>query len=111
MKKAEIADRFTILVLKSEAGLQVEKELHKFQKETEDVPDDLMDKLYVVNAKMWEIEEQAEHSKENIVNAGELFIKQRELNKERVAIKNEISNHFNENRELKSYDVSHPDQQ
>lgn len=103
MTKAEIVDRYTILRLKSEHGLDVKKELRALSDEVDNVPDTFIERLYSVNAQMWEIEDMAELGGEGLEDMGRLFHKQRELNKTRVKIKNEIARHFKEVEEQKLF--------
>ena len=103
MKIAEIVDRYIILRLKGEHGLDVSKELKAFENEIKDVPEELLQKLYEINARMWEIEDMAELGGDGLEDMGRLFHKQRELNKTRVAIKNEIARYFKEVEEQKLF--------
>ena len=103
MRIAEIVDRYTILRLKSEHGLDVEKPLKAFKKIAMTAPEALVQKLYEINAQMWEIEDMAELGGEGLEDMGRMFHKQRELNKARVAVKNEIAQHFKEEMELKLF--------
>ena len=103
MTKAEVVDRYTILRLKKEHGLDVAKELNAFEKEIKDVPDTFVERLYEVNSYMWSIEDMAELGGEGLEDMGRLFHKQRELNKTRVKIKNEIARHFKEVEEQKLF--------
>ena len=95
LSQADIADRITILTLKYEAGFkEVLSELTELSYECR-VSVDLIDALYRVNKQAWEAVLQVTEHFENrkILSDTELIDwcrKAHVLNKERIALKNQI---------------------
>ncbi|MFA5889100.1 MAG: hypothetical protein WC857_02620 [Candidatus Paceibacterota bacterium] len=112
MSLAEIIDRYTILKLKKErmSGLtsdqvlyekpSLEKEyglygqaIDRFRQKDTEIEEEWINKLYEINAKIWDIESDIRQGKEKILGlkeVGRRAIVIRELSEVRVAVKNEI---------------------
>ena len=108
LSQADITDRMTILTLKYEAGFtEVLAELGKLVDECL-VSSDLIEALYSVNRQAWEAVLQVTEHFENrkILPDAELIDwcrKAHVLNKERIALKNQISEKFKQNKERKTW--------
>ena len=102
MPLPEILDRLSILKLKieriGEPHLKYElkayeKAIDEFKKRGMGIKEEWLDKLYDINGKIWDLESDIRKGKENKLGLGEVgrrAIAIRELNKQRVSIKNEI---------------------
>ena len=110
MNDGEIADRYSILLLKSERlkDENIDGEMEVFQREVDKKPylKPFIDKLYIANGKTWDLESDIRRGKENelgLEEVGRRAIAIRECNKERIAIKNEC----NEGRWFAEVKVNH----
>jgi len=71
---------------------------------------DLIDRLSIINNKIWHLEEKLRSGKEETLELDELgsrAITIRDLNKQRIAIKNEINRRFDKNNYFEEIKVSH----
>ncbi len=108
MTIAEIADRYSICLLKQErTDLNVDNELAYYKEELDQFPDVWLavTMLYVVNGSIWDLEFDIRRGKEEelgLEEVGRRAIKIREFNKERITIKNQINEKYNQGfKELK----------
>lgn len=102
MKLAEVADKYTILMIKSQKGLPVSyAELEEYQKECVD-NNVVVHTLHAINIGIWHVESQIT-KEESLEKIGELYLKLRRLNHDRITEKNRISKEYNEPLELKQY--------
>jgi len=102
MPLAEVLDRLSILKLKIERINEphLKKELNvfneaiqKFKNKGIKIKDNWLNDLYKINAKIWDLEADIRKGKENelgLEEVGRRAILIRNLNKERVSIKNKI---------------------
>jgi len=71
---------------------------------------DLMDKLSIVNNKIWHLEADIRDGKENELGweeVGRRAVQVRDLNRERIAIKNEINRRFDKDNYFKEIKINH----
>lgn len=102
---SDMIDRLTILFLKVDHGYYallpqledyvkgVAEEMSKFDTNTRNKVLELKTQLYITNSKIWNLESDIRLGKENklgIKEVGERALKIRDINAERVRIKNEI---------------------
>lgn len=98
----DILDRYSIVKLKSErTAIDCSAELTALSKEIEDYTDidEFVEKLYIVNGKIWDLEADIRQEKEALLGleeVGRRAIKIRQFNGERVFIKNQVNSKFNE---------------
>ena len=102
MPLAEVLDRLSILKLKveriNEPHLKKEqdsfnKAIQQFKNEGIKINDSWLNELYIINAKIWDLESDIRKGKEGelgLEEVGKRAILIRNLNRERVAIKNRI---------------------
>jgi len=100
---SDIADRYSILLLKSRRtneNLENEIELYKnIIHQYGDGVNYFIDDLYNVNSKIWDLEYDIRRGKENelgLDEVGKRAIEIRDLNKQRIAIKNRMVDFYNE---------------
>ena len=115
MPKSEIADRLSITMLKHErTANNLFEEMYSYWdalSDTDTVPYDILDyvkKLKDVNGQIWDLEADIRAGKEGelgLEEVGRRAIKIRELNKQRVSIKNEMVEKYNEG--FKDIKVNH----
>lgn len=91
----DLADRYSILVLKKEIGLPVNDELNEIKEELKiffrtDGVSDLFNELLKSNRKQWELEDELRTSS-SLEEAGSTALKIRECNSNRVTLKNKIN--------------------
>lgn len=103
MPISEIADRYSICLLKSERlrNENIEAELNKLKEEISQFKNVLsfVERLYEVNGKIWDLEADIRSGKEEklgLEEVGRRAIMIRDLNKQRISIKNEMVECFNE---------------
>jgi hypothetical protein len=102
MPISEIADRYSIALLKSErANAENELEIHTLHKELVQYSDvmEFVSKLKEVNGKIWDLESDIRKGKEGELGfeeVGRRAIEIRELNKIRVGYKNEMVKKYEE---------------
>ena len=102
MPISEIADKFSILRLKSErTDLDVIAEIALYRSAFDQYHniDTFVDSLYNINGMIWNLESDLRSGKEGklgLEEIGRRAIEIRNLNNTRVAIKNEIVNKFNQ---------------
>lgn len=109
MPISEIADRYSICLLKSERlkNENIEAELNALKDEISQYKSiyDFVERLYKVNGEIWDLESDIRSGKEEklgLEEVGRRAIMIRDLNKQRISIKNEIVECFNEGfREIK----------
>lgn len=92
MPQHEIADRLSILILKWVNGLSVKEELVEYSKDFK-ITGKFLD-LLRVNSDIWKLESAIRQGKEDTLpleEVGRRALAIRDLNKERIAIKNEIA--------------------
>ena len=105
MSNWEIADKYTILKIKLEKGLDCEEQFRLFEKEIEHIDKDLLKDLYEINLEMWLHEEVLTMviASEDYHRVGLLYASLRDLTNQRTAAKNRIAEKYDKFRELKKY--------
>jgi hypothetical protein len=102
MQIGEIADRYSILMLKSErTDLDVKSELAEYKNAVSEYEkiDIFIEKLKLINGRIWDLESDIRKGKENelgLEEVGQRAIMIRDINSERVACKNEITVYYAE---------------
>ena len=96
---AEIADKYTILLLKQEAGLIVHEDVQEYEKALQGVD---WQELYAINQQMWDHEEIISTTTD-LNSIGEHYLALRSLTLKRVAAKNKIAVQYGEHLEVKGY--------
>jgi len=103
MPISEIADRYSITLLKSERieGLNLQDELNTYKQELDKYNNiqPFIDRLYTINGEIWDLESDIRKGKENIFGleeVGRRAILIRGKNKIRVGIKNEMVEKYKE---------------
>ena len=102
MPVSEIADRYSICLLKQERTTEnLDEELALYEKELKNYPNvmEFVDLLYDINGKIWDLESDIRMGREGELGfeeVGRRAIKIRDLNKNRIAIKNMIVKEYNE---------------
>ena len=102
MQPSDLADRYTILKIKKENGLKVEKELQAYQGEVKDIDPNLLEKLYTVNKAMWVMEDIISEIKDRL-EIGVKYMWLRRMTLVRNKVKNEITKKHGGFKELKKY--------
>jgi len=99
----EVVDRFSIVKLKSEriGGDEIKEELEEYGKAIEnfrvngiEIKQEWVDKLYEINGKQWDLENEMRKAKENgpdLKKMGQVYIEIQKSNKRRTSVKNEIA--------------------
>jgi len=111
MSISEIVDRYTIALLKFEKlGEDMEAELKLYRDEMRSYPDieHYQVKLFEINSRIWELEASLRAGKEDellLAVVGSTAILIRDTNRERVAVKNEMVEHYKEG--FKDVKVNH----
>lgn len=112
MPISEIADRYSICLLKSErTNENMKSELEIYEKELKHYNGNVfhyVDKLYEINGEIWSLESDIRKGREEelgLEEVGRRAIKIREWNKKRVAIKNQMVDLFEEG--FKDIKVNH----
>ena len=102
MQIGEIADRYSILLLKLErTELDVSEEVEQYQaalKSYENIGS-WITKLYMINGRVWDLESDIRKGKEGelgLSEVGQRALKIRDINSERVACKNKITEFYSE---------------
>jgi|TARA_R110002020_G_scaffold192200_4_gene392212 hypothetical protein len=105
MPLAEVVDRFTILCIKLEKGLDCIKELDSYRTSIERVDKALVNKLRTINKQMWEAEEVITELIENneYTKVGRKYKALRRLTIERNVAKNQIAGRHGEYQNIKKY--------
>jgi hypothetical protein len=103
MPISEIADRYSIVLLKNERieNIDLSDELALYKKELENYEniDSYVDRLYKINGEIWDLESDIRKGKEKKIGleeVGRRSILIREKNKIRVGIKNEMVDKYEE---------------
>lgn len=103
MPISEIADRYSITLLKSERieGVNLQDELNTYKQELDKYNDiqPFIDRLYTINGEIWNLESDIRKGKENLLGleeVGRRAIMIRGKNKIRVGIKNEMVEKYEE---------------
>jgi hypothetical protein len=102
MQIGEIADRYSILMLKSErTDLDVKSELVEYENAVNGYEkiNTFIERLKSINGRIWDLESDIRKGKENelgLEEVGKRAIMIRDINGERVACKNEITIHYTE---------------
>ncbi len=103
MPISEIADRYSITLLKNERieGVNLTDELNTYLKELNKYEgiQNYLDRLYQINGEIWDLESDIRKGKENILGleeVGRRAIAIRGKNKIRVSIKNEMVEKYEE---------------
>ena len=103
MPISEIADRYSITLLKSERieGVSLQDELNTYKQELDKYKDiqQYIDRLYIINGEIWDLESDIRKGKENLLGleeVGRRAIIIRGKNKIRVGIKNEMVEKYEE---------------
>lgn len=93
--KGEIADRYTILLIKQSVGLDVAQELATYAEAIAGIPPEIIPQLKQANRVIWAIEDAAKfmEAEEPIPSQalGVLYTLARAWNKRRVALKNAVN--------------------
>lgn len=101
---AELADKYTILMIKREHAFEVEDEMLSLSQQ---VPQSLnwigMRELFKINSKMWDLEEEITANVEDLETVGRLYLELRELSLQRVDAKNKIAREHGEPEEDRKY--------
>ena len=105
MPLAEVVDRFTILCIKLEKGLDCIKELDSYRTSLERVDKALVNKLRTINKQMWEAEEVITEliEKKEYTKVGRKYKTLRRLTLERNVAKNQIAGRYGEYQNIKKY--------
>ena len=110
----DIVDRYSICKLKQERlSIDNNSEIDALSREIDNYKDikSYVDKLYDINAKIWNYESDIRKGNEDILGLEEIgrrAIKIREYNSQRVSLKNEINSKYNEGfKEIKMNHGSH----
>ena len=106
MPASEIADRFTILLLKVGHGVRCDGELIAYARAWDETAlgVDLLVDLFAQNAAIWQLEAQVRQGKEDelgLEEVGRRALAIRDLNAKRIAAKNRIAELTNGFREVK----------
>lgn len=116
VSKADLCDRYTILLLKDSRlpdNPNVRRELAAYEAALLSRKlDNFIERLYIVNAQIWHLEADIRAGKEGelgLEEVGRRALKIRDLNRERIAIKNEIAEKFGEFIEVKGQHASEKD--
>lgn len=103
MPISEIADRYSITLLKNERieGVNLTNELNIYREELNKYEDiqNYLDRLYQINGEIWDLESDIRKGKENLLGleeVGKRAIMIRGKNKIRVGIKNEMVEKYEE---------------
>ena len=96
MPASEVADRFTILLLKVGHGVAVADELMLFAAacDEEGLTAEVLADLFLRNAAIWQLEAQVRQGKEGelgLEEVGRRALAIRNINAERIAVKNRIA--------------------
>lgn len=97
VKPADLADRYTILKLTRErTDAPISEEFYRYKNacSIHAIPRRLVDELYDVNGRIWDLEADIRKGKENelgLSEVGRRALAIRDLNRERIAIKNRIA--------------------
>jgi len=87
MPIAEVADRYTILLIKKEHGLNVDEDLEQYKSALRGVH---TLSLYIINKAMWVLED-AISVECNMASIGATYLELRKLTLERTTAKNKIA--------------------
>jgi chromosome segregation ATPase len=104
MPISEIADRYSIVLLKHERieNANLSKELKIYRKELDKYKKDIdsfIKRLYEINGEIWDLESDIRKGKEKLLGleeVGRRAIHIREKNKKRISIKNEMVEKYEE---------------
>ena len=102
MQIGEIADRYSILLLKLErTDLNIKQELIQYSNAIKNYTgiSEWVEKLREINGRVWDLEADIRQGKEGklgLEEVGRRALKIRDINNERVACKNEITKIYNE---------------
>ncbi len=99
---AEVIDRYTILLLKYQNGINVEKELAPYLEAVVDYAEMYSDRLYDINSRMWELEDRITEEG-NLKKVGALYMQLRDLTLQRMEVKNEITKKYGGFKEKKNF--------
>lgn len=110
--KADLCDRFSILKLKEErlpADIRIQRELRCYEGALLGLRmHEYLGRLYTVNAQIWDLEADIRQgallnpqTEAEFAEIGRRAIQIRDLNAQRIAIKNEIAERFKEFHEVK----------
>ena len=112
MPLSEIADRLSILHLKMQRlphNDKVAREFDAYSAESHEVPPLYVHRLYEVNGKIWDLEADIRQGKEGTLGleeVGRRALAIRDLNAQRIAIKNELAAALGEFIEVKGNHAS-----
>lgn len=88
----ELADRYSILLIKKMHGLDCGKELKELRKEMQHISSELLAKFVGINRQMWDLEDRITAS-QDLTEIGRLYLQLRGLTKERAELKRELKNY------------------
>lgn len=97
MQISEVADRYTICMLKAErTDEDMKSELQYYGNELDEYPEvnNFIRQLYIINGRIWDLEADLRKGKEGelgLEEVGQRAIEIRNLNKIRVQLKNQIT--------------------
>ena len=105
MANWEIVDKFTILQIKLEKGLDCEEQYFEYLKETNKIDKKLIKELYDINREMWMYEELITFAlgDKEFEKIGRLYYELRNLTHKRTEAKNKIADKYDKFKELKKY--------
>jgi hypothetical protein len=99
MPMAVLADKFTILTLKLERGLDVKDEWNAYREAVGDLD---VDELMNINLQMWNLEELIS-VETDLAKIGAYYLALRGMTAQRIAAKNAIAKRYGEYLEVKDY--------
>lgn len=105
IQASDLIDRYSILTLKSHrSDVDVTAELNEYKSAISELPNSdtaisFANRLYEVNGMIWDLESDIRNYKEDelgMEEVGRRALQIRDLNKDRIAIKNEITSFYND---------------
>ena len=101
MPLADVADRYTILLLKLEHGLKVQEDLGPYIELLDWYAVDYTE-LMRINRRMWDLENEIT-AERDLARIGALYLALRKMTVKRVEAKNRIAQSVNQPQEAKNY--------
>lgn len=104
VQPADIVDRYSILLLKSKHGIDVNDELDAYEMELNNDFREYVSDLEEINGRIWELESDIRNGKEGklgLEEVGRRALAIRDLNNKRIKIKNNISKKYGGFEEIK----------
>ena len=105
MELWEAADKFSILRVKKEKGLDVDGHFKRYAEATDKIPPVLMEKLYEINKAMFDMEDLISFAFDwnDFTMAGHLYYVLRGMTHMRTAAKHKVAEWAKESLEVKKY--------